>query len=132
MAELARAESFGGNSYPGCVRKMNDGESGGRTFTLECLVDLAHVAQRRFSLERESPVLDVLENVGPDGVVESGDPEDGDEVVDELSGHYFGQKVVAPVLDAYVCELGRGEHGGRGKRGHSRQGRGSARWGSCG
>ena len=80
-------------------------KSGERTFILECLVHLAHVTQRRFSFERKTPVLDVLEYVRLDSVVQSGDLEDGNEVVDEFSGGYFSQEVVTPVLDTYVCEL---------------------------
>ena len=45
-------------------------------------------------------VLDVLEYVKLDGVVQTGDLEDGNEVVDELSGSCFSQEVVTPVLDA--------------------------------
>jgi hypothetical protein len=110
MAELARARSFGGNSYPGYLEKTWTAKrSGERTFILECLVNLPHVTQRRFPFERETPVLDVLEYVRFDSVVQSGDLEDGNEVVDELSGGYFSQEVVTPVLDAYVCELGANE-----------------------
>ena len=45
-------------------------------------------------------VLDVLEYVRLDGVVQSGDLEDGNEVVDELSASCLSQEVVTPVLDA--------------------------------
>lgn len=81
-------------------------KSGECTFVLECLVYLTHVTQRRLSFERESPVLDVLEYVGLDSMVQSGDPENGNKIVDELSGGYLSQEVIAPILDAYVCELG--------------------------
>jgi len=81
-------------------------KSGKCTFILECLVCLTYVAQRRLSFERESPVLDVLEYVRLDSVVQSGDLENGNKIVDELSGSYLSQEVIAPILDAYVCELG--------------------------
>lgn len=76
------------------------------TFTLECLVDLTHIAQRRLSLECKCPVLDILQYVRLDSMVQTGDLEDGNEVVDELSGSYFDQEVVTPIFDTYICELG--------------------------
>lgn len=80
-------------------------KSGKRTFILECLVDLTHIAQRRFSFECKCPVLDVLQYIRLHSMVQSGDLEDGNKVVDELSGNYFSQEVITPILDAYVCEL---------------------------
>lgn len=80
-------------------------ESGKRTFILECLVDLTHIAQRWFSFECKSPVLDVLQYVRLHSVVQTGDLKDGNKVVDELPGSYFSQKMITPILDAYVCEL---------------------------
>lgn len=80
-------------------------KSGKRTFILECLVDLTHITQRRFSFERKCPVLDVLQYIRLHSKVQTGDLEDGNKVVDELSGNYFGQEVITPILDAYVCEL---------------------------
>lgn len=84
---------------------MNEEKSHELTFILECLVNLTHIAQRGFSFESESPVLDVLEYVSLDSVVQSGDLQNGNKVVNELSGSYFDQEMVTAVLDAYVCKL---------------------------
>jgi len=41
-------------------------------------------------------------------VVEGGDFEDGDKVVDELARRNLGQELVSPILDTYVCQLSSG------------------------
>lgn len=38
-------------------------------------------------------------------MIQAGDLEDGNKVVDKFSGSYFSQEVITPILDAYVCEL---------------------------
>lgn len=40
-----------------------------------------------------------------DSVVQPGDLENRNEVIDELSGSHFNQEVISPVLDTCVCEL---------------------------
>lgn len=47
----------------------------------------------------------MLQYVSLHSMVQTGDLEDGHEVVDKLSGGYFSQKVVTSILDAYICEL---------------------------
>ena len=53
----------------------------------------------------------MLEYVRPDGMVQAGNLENGNEVIDEFPGNYFEQEMVASILNACVCELESGNEG---------------------